>query len=73
LFFPLLADADHRSAADAKARDLYAYIELDVEGLHGFEGWGFYEDEYVKEEGKWKIKSWKYRPARLEQWNKNPL
>jgi hypothetical protein len=29
--------------------DLYAYIEFDSQALAGFEGWGFYQDEYVKE------------------------
>ena len=51
--------------------DLYAYVEFDPQALTGFEGWGSYEDEYVKQDGKWKIKSWEYRPARLERWNKN--
>jgi bile-acid 7alpha-dehydratase len=50
--------------------DLYLYMEFDPQAKKGQEGWGSYEDEYVKEDGKWKIKSWKYKSARLEQWNK---
>jgi bile-acid 7alpha-dehydratase len=50
--------------------DLYLYMEFDPQAKRGQEGWGSYEDEYVKEKGKWKIKSWRYIPARLEQWNK---
>ncbi len=30
---------------------------VDIHGNSGFEGWGFYEDEYVKQNGKWKIKT----------------
>ena len=51
--------------------DCYAYMTFGAQALQGFENWGSYEDEYVKEEGKWKIKSWKYMYSRIEWWNKD--
>ena len=48
------------------------YNEFDPQALTGFEGWGSYEDEYVKEEGKLEIKSWKRTCLRAEWWNKTP-
>ena len=51
--------------------DLHDSLKFGDPALQGFEGWGSYEDEYVKEEGKWKIKSWKYMYSRIEWWNKD--
>ena len=48
------------------------YNEFDPKALTGFEGWGSYEDEYVKEEGKWKIKTWKTMHSRIERFNRDP-
>ena len=31
-------------------------------------GWGYYEDEYVKESGKWRIKRQKFVPFRVDWW-----
>jgi len=50
--------------------DAYVYMEFDPLAKRGHELWGSYEDEYAKEEGKWKIKSWKYKTARRTQWDK---
>ena len=52
--------------------DMYVYMEFDPRAKRGHEQWGSYEDEYVKEDGKWKIKSWKFNCARIEQWNRDP-
>ena len=56
--------------------DLHDSLKFGDPALQGFEGWGSYEDEYIKENGKWKIKSYKCTHSRIEWWNrdlKNPL
>jgi len=52
--------------------DLHDSLTFGNPALKGFESWGSYEDEHVKEEGKWKIKSYKYTHSRIEWWNNNP-
>jgi bile-acid 7alpha-dehydratase len=48
------------------------YNEFDPKAITGFEGWGSYDDEYVKVEGKWKIKSWLCKHSRIERFNRDP-
>ena len=48
------------------------YNEFDAKAIKGFEGWGSYEDEYVKEDGKWKIKTWKTMHSRIERFDRDP-
>jgi hypothetical protein len=52
--------------------DLNDYNEFDAKAIKGFEGWGSYEDEYVKEDGKWKIKTWKTMHSRIERFDRDP-
>jgi len=53
--------------------DLHDSLTFGTPALKGFEGWGSYEDEYVKEEGKWKIKSSRCTHSRIEWWNNDPI
>ena len=46
------------------------YNIIDVQANTVLRGWGFYEDEYAKEDGEWKIKSSKLIRTFAESWER---
>lgn len=51
-------NAEIEITGDATARATWALLDrLLISGISTLTGWGYYEEEYVKEDGRWRIKS----------------
>ena len=62
-------NAEIELTGDTTAKGIWAFhsYSLDTQKKRGARGWGYYEDEYLKENGEWRIKSTEISRIRREK------